>query len=504
MATMKKTTLALILTVKALLAIWLILNAGIGLGPDEAQYWTWSQQIDWGYYSKPPGIAWQIWTGTTALGTTELGVRIGSVILSAAVSLAVYLLARVCLLQRSTAFWAAVAMALTPLGIMSSFLAITDVGMVLFWTLACATFASALQRGTPPNGILLGLLVMCGAFFKWPIYLFWLLVLLYPKKLTRQVFLGMALSLLGLLPSIIWNAQHDWPTFLHVLYTITGSHGKEVGTTPLPKGNFWDFVGAQAALLSPILFILLLCAWSVLIRSRRSIPEAVRFCGTVSLILLGSYSAVAIVKKMQGNWCVFAYPTAIVFLSWYACEHVRGKKWLIAGVTLSAVLATLPFAIPFLQAQSIVNIPYKINPFRHNVGWDRLHDELKNVGYDPEKHFLFGDKYQVSSILSFYGPGQKRAYFLNLQGSRKNQFSYWPSMADEQIGKTGFFVLTENRMDLDDKIEAYQKDLEEYFSEVRLLGVRPLFYSYGRPVKEALLFRCVNYNGKEPPDPNLY
>ena len=43
----------------ALLAwrFWVVQQLGITLYIDEAQYWTWAQHLDWGYFSKPPGIA---------------------------------------------------------------------------------------------------------------------------------------------------------------------------------------------------------------------------------------------------------------------------------------------------------------------------------------------------------------------------------------------------------------------------------------------------------------
>jgi 4-amino-4-deoxy-L-arabinose transferase-like glycosyltransferase len=72
----------------------IILYSGIGLMPDEAQYWTWSKELSYGYYSKPPGIAWQIAFGTWLFGDTEFGVRFGSIILSFVLSLGIYWLAR--------------------------------------------------------------------------------------------------------------------------------------------------------------------------------------------------------------------------------------------------------------------------------------------------------------------------------------------------------------------------------------------------------------------------
>ena len=38
---------------------------------DEAQYWSWSQMLDWGYYTKPPMIAWIIYSTTSILGDAE-------------------------------------------------------------------------------------------------------------------------------------------------------------------------------------------------------------------------------------------------------------------------------------------------------------------------------------------------------------------------------------------------------------------------------------------------
>lgn len=505
-----------VLLAKAVVMIFIIMHAGIGLGPDEAQYWTWSQYLDWGYYSKPPAIAWQIWLGTQYLGNTELGVRIMSVVVSFLLSIAVFFLAIACNTRGHTAFWAGTIMALSPLGVMASFFAITDGGMVLFWTIACIILASALAHQRPPNYYLLGIIVLCGALFKWPIYLFWLLVLLmslfYPALRNRHLLFGVLISLLGLLPSLIWNISHDWVTFRHVLATVIGGHAKETGTTELLKGNVWDFLGAQALLLSPIFFIVLLASFLFQLWRVRSLPAPIFFCGSSCFIILLAYGIMAIFEKVQGNWCDFAYPSGIVFLCWCVCEKLDwGKGVLKAGLALSLAMCAFAFCIPYIQSNNIwprYPIPFKMNAFKHNVGWDNLTPVLMKAGYNPHIHFLFGDKYQTSSILSFYGPYQKRAYFLNLHGIRLNQFSFWPSLADEQLGKTGFFVLPDtmpNLMrDLPKNVEFYQPVLSKYFREVQYIGVKPLFDVYLTMAKGALIFKCIDYNGREAPKPNLY
>ena len=52
--------------------------ASLDLSFDEAQYFSWAQNLDWGYYSKPPMLAWIIKIFTTLCGDSELCIRIAS------------------------------------------------------------------------------------------------------------------------------------------------------------------------------------------------------------------------------------------------------------------------------------------------------------------------------------------------------------------------------------------------------------------------------------------
>ena len=124
--------LCLILALRAMIIVSIILHAGIGIGPEEAQYWTWSQNLDWGYYSKPPGIAWMIWLSTQWLGNTELRVRAGSLMVGSLIPLLVYFMAQCCRLIPIACFWTGIMIAFSPMGILSTLLAVTDVGMETF------------------------------------------------------------------------------------------------------------------------------------------------------------------------------------------------------------------------------------------------------------------------------------------------------------------------------------------------------------------------------------
>lgn len=502
-----------VLVAKAFAIVFLILYSGIGLGPDEAQYWTWSRLPDWGYYSKPPGIAWEILFGTTLFGNTEIGVRSLAIAIGSALPLAVFLLAERARLSPSTCLWSGLCLAVSPLGVLASFLAITDGGMVLFWTIGCIALVTAIEQKKSPNYLLLGIVILLGALFKWPIYSLWIVILgswilcpwMASWKSLRTLIAGFAISLLAFLPSLYWNASHEWATFRHVSATLSGGHAPPL-TNRLIPGNPLDFIGAQAMLVSPILFILLVMGWGSLCLRGREIPKGVILCGLSSLIIIAGGVTAAFFMKMQGNWLIFAYPTAFVFLAWYAREGTK-KKWLEAGAAFAIIIGGLVYAIPSVQANSIVaswQIPYKVNPFRHNVGWHNLDPMLTKAGYNPNEDFLFGDQYQMTSILSFYGPEQKRAYFLNLRGARKNQFSFWPGMAEEQVGKQGFFVAVENTNSVEALVDKYLSLLHPYFDEVQFMGIHPLFLAYGKPDKVALLYKCEKYNGKIPVESEIY
>jgi hypothetical protein len=333
--------------------------------------------------------------------------------------------------------------------------------------------------------------------------------LFFPYLRSWRILLGVAVSLLALLPSVYLNATHEWATFRHVMATLAGGHAKPKEGAIL-SGNLLEFLGAQAVLVSPVLFVLLVLAWKRMIDQRDHLPKGVLFCGGISFVIVTVGALMAFFMKMQGNWAIFAYPSAFVLLVWYVFEGSLAKrKWLAGGLLFSIVVCAAIFSIPYVQSRGIeaaFRIPYKINPFRHNVGWNELAPALKKAGYDEDKDFIFGDKYQTASVLSFYGPSQKRAYFFNLQGSRKNQFSYWQGMDSLESGKRGFFVVVENipQLNRSELPEQYLKALAPYFKTVKFIGVEPLFKAYGETVKGILLFEGEGYNGLLPEETDLY
>ena len=64
------------------------------IGPDEAQYWRWSEKLDFGYYSKPPLIAWVIAGSTAVFGDSEWAIRFFAPVLHGIAAFFLFLLGR--------------------------------------------------------------------------------------------------------------------------------------------------------------------------------------------------------------------------------------------------------------------------------------------------------------------------------------------------------------------------------------------------------------------------
>jgi 4-amino-4-deoxy-L-arabinose transferase-like glycosyltransferase len=459
--------LLLFLSIRFILLALYIQSGSISLTPDEAQYWTWSQDLSWGYYSKPPGIAWQIYLTTSLFGNTEWGLRSSALIIGTLTCGVLYWLMQRVFKSDQLAFWTALTFSITPLSLMGSILAVTDGGMILSWLLALGFYL----QGT---WILFGLWIAIGALFKWPIFILPLILLFWALYDERDkvpfILKGLALSLIGLLPALIWNTMNNFVTFRHVGTTLQGGH---YGIS----GNPIAFIGAQIGLLSPFFFAFAILAF-ILCKEGRSVRRV------TSIFLLPL--AMSFVMKMQGNWADFTLPTAHMLGMNWVIHHTRWSKlWIILACSFSLVIA-------FVLGSN--GLPYPMNPLKNALGYRAIPEILLKNGYDVKKDTLISDSYQVTSLLSFYGPSQDRAYFFNSGNRRLNQFSFWPQLAEDQREEGYFATLFDTRKMQPDLPKNFQAKIAPYFSDVSYLGAFPLYTQKEEAQKVLLLYHVKGYN----------
>ena len=193
---------------------------------DEAQYWIWSQNLDFGYYSKPPLLSWTIALVCSIFGNSIFVIKMIPVFLYCLTSYIIYLLSKKLFNNNEFAFLTAVTFYLMPAVSFSSFLISTDIILVLFWSLSLLQLLIIKESPDKFNFILLGIFVGMAFLAKYAaVYFIFCLILLFLEKEMKDIFLKHKLSFvyciltfcLVVAPNILWNFNNNWTTFGHTV-----------------------------------------------------------------------------------------------------------------------------------------------------------------------------------------------------------------------------------------------------------------------------------------------
>src|SRR5690606_17092404 len=164
---------ALIAVLGGLLVVRMVALAfnGTDLFFDEAQYWSWSLEPVFGYYSKPPLIAWVIRVATETCGHSEFCIRLPSPIIHSATALVIYAVAAR-LYDRRVGFWSAVVFATLPGISLSAGIISTDVPLLFFWAVALYALVRLLDSDRWWPAVLLGVALGLGLNAKYAMVYF--------------------------------------------------------------------------------------------------------------------------------------------------------------------------------------------------------------------------------------------------------------------------------------------------------------------------------------------
>ena len=352
---------------------WVVPHAGITLYVDEAQYWTWAQALDWGYFSKPPGIAALIALSTTLFGDGIVGVK-------ALAMLCYPLAAGFCwaiagrLYDQRVAFWSAVAILTLPMFAWLGLFVSTDALLTLLWTAALWAYLRALSDDGWGDWLLLGAICGLGLLSKYTMAA-WLgaaflhlLAFQRARLVTLKPWLAVGLALAILSPNLWWNVTHDFPTLKH---TADITLNRQAGGGLAALGEFW---AAQWLSFGPVLgsvFFVLLFGLRATWRDERS-----RLLLWFALPLWAVVSAQAFKSTANANWAAPAFaPAAIAAVAWLL---QRGKqKLLVIGIALNVAVVGLVYHWPQLTAAVDLPNRVKISPYKRAMGWDELGRQLR-------------------------------------------------------------------------------------------------------------------------------
>lgn len=375
----------------------------IEFGNDEVYYWTYAMYPDWSHFDHPGMVGWvmQIFS-LNLLFTCEFALRLSSIIFMTIDTYIIYRLG--CLIKNKLAGFYAALLYTASLYcfIITGVFIMPDTPLMLFTLLSvyCFTLSFRAERseGEEPHGcgqILLGgffaglaLLSKYSAIFIWVGV--GLYVLLFDRKQLKNkyLYLSALISVLCMLPVLIWNMQNDFISFTF--------HGDRVSF--FGKLQPLDFIAEIAGELgynNPINYVLIIIALVAFFKGKKYLDStSVRLLLCFALPFIGVFWFFSLMRETLPHWSAPAFSLLLLFPASYFADkqqitdgNVKLPKSIIA--TLSLLVVILVFGVLEIKT-GIVPLRFgeRANSVRYYgegdftttiYGWRSIKDDFQRI-----------------------------------------------------------------------------------------------------------------------------
>ena len=446
----------LALAVVAYSVVLRLLYGGVmNLLPEEAYYWNYAQHLDYGYLDHPPMVAWMIWLTTGLLGHYELAVRLPAMLCWIGTAYFVWKSARM-FFDKTTALVAMALLACLPVFLLTGLFTTPDAFLYLFWTGCVYSIQCAVLLNRKRAWYAAGLFAGLGLLSKYTMGLFGLSVIVFMLIDRRgrrwwrrpEPYLAVLIAAAVFSPVIVWNAQHNWASFLFQSARRM-SHKPEFSLFPL--------LGAMIVLMTPfgvigsIRSVLPQRLGGVRPRGHEFSLRAKRLTACMLFVPLAVFAVFSMRHEPKLNWAGVAFLAALPFLagdicSWNSQAHAivrwSRKMW-------PTILVGLLLLLGFLGFYSTSGFPGAAPTVRLHayspLAWRELSRSVEDIRERISKQtrlpaVVVGmNKYFISSELAFYnGPDLAdgtprvvgRGIFPNMLGT--NRALMWDSWVPRQ------------------------------------------------------------------------
>lgn len=322
-----------------------------GIFRDEYYYLACAARPDWGYVDHPPLSIWilQGWKTVCGVSSHALGILpalCGSVLVVMTGALTARL---------GGGKWAqivaglAVAVGMAGL-VLCSFYSMNAFDL-LFWAGAYFTLVVIVGSGDGRLWIRLGLILGIGLLNKVGLLVFGVAMVLalavtgHRRHFNdRRLYLAGGLALAFLVPYLVWNAVHGWPTPEFI------ANAKEFKISDMPPGAFLTEIVLEA---NPFTLPLWLGGLGWLLLGRRA--RNYRIIGLVFLFSL----AIMMLQKSKPYYMAASFPVLLAAgaAAWEQWTAERGGRWvrgLLTGTLATGGLIFLPMGLPLLSLEDFL------------------------------------------------------------------------------------------------------------------------------------------------------
>jgi hypothetical protein len=398
-----------VVTILALVALRLVAAAWTPLTFDEAYYWMWSKHLAFGYYDHPPGVAVVIRLGTMVAGDTELGVRLVSILLGLPMSWAVYRTASILFGGQRLASTATILLNVTLMAAVGTLIVTPDAPLLVASSFVLFFLAKVLESGRGAWWLAVGaavgaaLLAKYTALFFGPAILIWLVSV---PKLRRWLispwpYLGGLVALAIFAPVILWNADHQWVSFI-----------KQIGRARIEDFRpafIGELIPTQIAFATPLVFILGAMGLYALLRRKAGALAARALINATFWTIVLYFIWHSLHARVEANWFAPIYPAFAISAAVAANLtrwDMRQQRVVDFCLRWASPVGILMFALLIVQANTGALTGYRRDATVRSVGvgWRELAGEIEAVRRRVGAACVLAPDYGTTGWLAFYLP----------------------------------------------------------------------------------------------------
>ncbi len=435
---------------------------------DEAQYWSWSLAPAFGYYSKPPMVAWLIAATTAVAGPGEAAVKLASPLVHAVTALLIYLIGNQ-LGGRRAGLWSCLLYITMPGVSYSCAIISTDPPLLMFWAVALYGFTRATELYDGPGScptlradhrkaprhlatatgvrwwLLTGFGLGCALLSKYTAVAWVVSATLYLATTSRRrsllrssgPYLALATALLIILPNLVWNAEHGFVSLIHIGDNAHWGGDLFHPAHPAHLAHLAEFVLAQFGVFGPLPFA---CLLIMIVRWKHLVPHhAMNLLLYFSAPLLATICIQALLSRAFANWAAPVYVAATVAVTIWLLG-LGQERWIVATVAVHFALGLALASYEPLVHGLDRPMPARFDLLKRVRGWPEMGRQLVRLRKENPDTLLLADNRMLIAQCLYYGEvPSTSAYSWNPQEQVRHHYDLVSDM-NEALGRDFLFI----------------------------------------------------------------
>lgn len=398
-----------IVIVTALVVLRLIAAAVTPLTFDETYYWIWAKHLSGGYYDHPPMVAVVIRLGTMIAGDNAFGVRLVSILLALPMSWAIYRTAQIFFEDTRIAAASTIFLNATLMASVGTTIVTPDAPLMVAASFVLLGLAKVWQTDRGVWWLAVGVAVGCGLLSKYTALFFgaqillWLLLMKDQRRWLASPwpYLGGILAFAIFSPVILWNADHEWVSFIKQL-----GRARVEGITLKYLG---EMIPTQFVFATPSVFILGVFGLYALAKGRAANAAGAMLVSISVWMIFLYFVWHSLHARVEANWLGPIYPAfaiAAAYAAWGTAWNPREQRTMTWSRNLALPIGVALFVVLIVQTNTGLFTGFRRDATVRSVGvgWPDLAKEIEALRIKHHANCVMAADYGTTSWLMFYLP----------------------------------------------------------------------------------------------------